>query len=1283
MSNSRGIQLISRPSRRRGEAIVFIADSVKSLFMLAALFLVFSLFFLPYAGAQLYSGSVAGTVTDPSGAVIPSAKITLVDENKGYTFSAKTDGAGRYLFRQVAPGKYAVSAEAPTFQSQRKQGIEVSVNQNVSVEFSLSVGAESQVVDVQARGVELQTEDAVTGQVVDRKFINDLPLVDRDFADLAFLAPGIAEVDTQCSGCMANNFISNGSRNATSDILLDGVTATNFEQNSGILAPTYLPSVDAVEEFKVQQSNFSAEYGFSGATVLNVVTRSGTNNFHGSVYDFFRNQVLDANDWFNNLNGQPRPGLQRNNFGGTVGGPIMKNKLFFFFDYDGSRENDFQSGNSSVPTVNERKGDFGEVCTLQGGSFNGAGACSVPNGQLYDPYSADPTQGIPLRSTIIPFNNLATYQSPGNPRLAGTPFQPAAVRGNLIDPVAFKLMQMFPLPTKATTGVGIDNWFASGSTHNSNNQYDVKVDYRFNNADLLSGKYSQQWGSGQSFNCFNNEADPCNGGPTDFTAHLFALNETHTFSPTLLLSVSYGYTRGWTFEKGITGYYPNVDPVKDLGMPAYFDVSGYRQLPAVNITGYDTSAGNNIGTQTFSYLLEGTDTHQLLTTLSWSRGAHDLKFGGEFRMHRINFRQPGWPGGQGAFDFSGSSKDNGCLDAACDTSDPTPGGDGMASFLMGVGSMLGTGAIGGTYEVPNVVSTQSFQLAGFVQDNYRFSPKLTFNLGLRYELNLPRTERFNRMNWLDPNVINPLNGGTIPGLGTLHGAEVFASSSNRYNYDVDYSNLQPRFGFAYQLPRSFVLRGGYGIYFSTPRSGASGTGPWGFEGYDSQTGWIPSFDGAGVLPGARFSDPYRSYGTGFPDVGPRLPPGNTLGGLNDIGFSAVGPIKGISKNTPYEQAWSFGFQKELPGKIIAEADYVGKKGTHLYFGGFRERDHLGPQFDKQLTTNATYASGLATNQVANPFFGIITDPNSPLSGSTVPAFQLLLPYPQFTNFDGDSPPIANSIYHAAQFRVEKGFSNGLQFLMTYVVSKSIDNSSTTDDSISWLGGGINGDVLHVQDPNNLKSERAESAWDIPQVLQFTYVYALPVGRGKKFGGGMNKVLDAVVGGWQTNGILRFDTGRPILPFLNSPVNIPTYGQRPNLTGILKRNGQSIESDIDHTGVNPNASAPASYFANATEDPNCGCATGVLQVPAPYTLGTAPRVITSVRQPGSRNTTLSLFKEFPIREGKRLEYRLEAFNAFNHPHFNGPDSGVDSPTFGQIGSLAASQRQVQMALKFYW
>src|SRR5947209_2513986 len=284
------------------------------------------------AYGQLYTGSISGTITDPSGAVVPGAEVLAADVDKGFTYKGTTDDAGHYVLRSIPPGNYSITVKVQNFESQRKSGIVIAVNQNAGVDFTLKVGAASQTIEVQAQHVELQTEDATTGQVVDRKFINDLPLVGRDFLNLTYLAPGITDVDNDCKGCMDNNFISNGSRNATADILLDGVSSTNFEQYSGILAPTYTPSVDAVEEFKVQQSNFSAEYVFTGSTLVNVITRSGTNRLHGTLYEFLRNDVFDANEWFNNQAGNPRPAHRENDFGGTIGGPIVKNKTFFFFD---------------------------------------------------------------------------------------------------------------------------------------------------------------------------------------------------------------------------------------------------------------------------------------------------------------------------------------------------------------------------------------------------------------------------------------------------------------------------------------------------------------------------------------------------------------------------------------------------------------------------------------------------------------------------------------------------------------------------------------------------------------------------------------------------------------------------------------------------------------------------------------------------------------------------------------------------------------------------------------
>jgi hypothetical protein len=1211
-------------------------------FMLSLFLLLISL-----ASAQLYTGSIAGTVTDPSGAVISGAKVAAVDQEKGYSFTATTDAQGHYLLRQLPPGKYSVSVEAANFQGEKKQDVILAVNQNASVDFSLKVGPAVQVVDVKAEAVELQTQDAVTGQVVDRKFVNDLPLIGRGVLDLAYLTPGITEVDTDCQGCMANNFISNGSRNATADILLDGVSSTNFEQNSGILAPTYIPSVDAVEEFKVEQSNFSAEFGFTGSTVVNVLTRSGSNEFHGTLYEFLRNDKLDANDWFSNLNGDPRAPLRLNDFGGTFGGPIRKNKTFFFFDYEGNRVRSFASASAGVPTLAMRGGDFGELCTLRGASFDASGQCSDPAGQLWDPFSSTINpQGDVVRTQFIPFNDLSTY--------AG---------GSLIDPVASKLMQLFPRPTQSITSADdlSSDWFASGTDRLSQDQFDIKIDHRFSESKLLSAKYAERRTNTHSFNCFGNAADPCTGGPVQDNAYLFSINYLQTLTPKLLLSLSYGFTRGSVNESGIRGDFPNLDPVTDLGMPAYMDVSGFKQYPAIQINGYDPAfADNNIGTQTFSIIREGQETHTLLGSLSWVRGKHELKFGAEMRVHRINFAQPGWPAGQFQFDES----------ASADTPNPDTrvGGDGMASFLMGIGIMSPPQPDGCDcpYEVPNNVATQNFQFGGFVQDNFRVIPKLTLNLGLRYEVSLPRTERFDRMNYLDPNLSYVLTAAGLPDL-PIKGGEVFVNSGHRYNYDTYYGGIQPRFGFAYELPHSTVLRGGYGIFFSQPRSGAAGTGPWGYQGFDQQTPWIPTLDNQGVLPGPRLSDP-------FPPVGPKLPAGKSLGPSNDVGFDAVGPIPQISHNVPYEQAWSFGIQKELPWKIVAEANYVGKKGTHLYLGGFRNRNLLPASAIRGLTPQEI-GDNLANQLVSNPFFGYITDPLSPLSGDQVFAYQLLLPYPQFTGFDGDSPPIANSIYHAAQFRAEKSFSSGLQFLVTYTISKSIDNASATDDSISWLGGGLQGNTLAVQDPNNLRAERSVSTFDIPQVLQFSYVYALPVGRGRRFGGNMSPVVNGILGGWQLNSIWRFQGGRPIILGLASSTPIPTYGQRANLTGPLQLNPGSRFSKISN------------YFANACEnDPCLNGGPSVVVQPDAYTFGNAPRTISNVRQPGVVNVSMSLFKEFPLsrlREGARLEFRLEAFNVFNHPNLAGPDTVFGDGTFGQITFLSTPMREVQLGLKLYF
>jgi hypothetical protein len=1177
--------------------------------------------------AQLYTSTVTGVITDPTGAVIPNAQARLVDEQKGFAFTAASDSTGRYLFRNVPPGSYKLSVLAQGFQPQEQAGITVDINQNVAVNVALQVGATSQTVEITAAAPVLSTQDAVTGQVVDRRFINDLPLVGRSITDLVVLTPGVTEVDNTCNLCTANNFISNGSRNATSDILMDGVTTTNFEQNSGILFPLYTPSVDAVEEFVVQESNFSAEYGFTGATVVNMVIRSGTNQFHGAAYDFLRNQIMDANNFFSNAAGLPLPPLKKNIFGGTVGGPIKRNKTFFFFDYEGYRQETLSTFTSGVPSSAERTGNFGELCGLAGGSFSANGMCSAAAGQIWDPYTGvyNANLGGPQRSGYVPFDNLTTYMSPG----AGLPRTP----GNLIDPVALKMMQYFPLPN---IGVGTSaynqytNWQGSAGAQGIGNQFDIKIDQRFSDKDLLSGRYSRSWSPGPaSPNCYGNVADPCTGGPAPGDANLVAINLTHTFSPTMLLTMSYGLARSYVFSETIAAepQYKGLGPVSTLGMPSYMNASGIPQIPDIILGNYTSPNGTNLGTQPWSYEREGTETHELLATLNWVKGTHDLKFGFDGRMHRTSYTQPGTPAGYFSYDFTGTSE-----------FPYSGGGDAMASFMTGVG---GPGSWG-QYEVPNYVSTQSFQYGGFVQDNWKVNRKLTLNIGLRYDVNTPRSERYNRMNGFDPSVVSPI---TAPGLGTLYGGEIFMSPSNRNNFGTDYGDIGPRFGFAYQLFNKTVIRGGYGIFYSTDKSGASGTGALGWQGYDEVTNWFPLNPSNGATPYGRLSNP-------FPN-GVLLPPGNSLGLLNDIGLGAAGPIASIDTPNPNEQSWSFGIQHELPSSILLDVTYVGKKGTHLYFGGAGGLNYLGSQIESyspsQIAALNTY--------VNNPFYGIITNVNSGLSAATYPASQFQLPFPQYTSVSGEDPPWANSIYNALQLKAEKRFSHGLQFLATYVWSKSIDDASSTGGAVTWLGG-----VTHLADPNDRELERSLSTWDQPSVLQLTYTYELPIGKGKALLGNANAVVNGILGGWQTNGIWRFTDGRPEILYLSGGQSLPTYGaQQPDLTATL----QCASSNILNQ-----------YFANP----------GAVSVPPPFTLGTAARVDAGCRQPGQRNANLSLFKEFllpRLREGAKLQVRLETYNGLNHPQFSGPNTTVNGGSFGVITSTANTPREVQVALKLYW
>ena len=1177
--------------------------------------------------AQVYSGSLTGIVTDPSGAVIPGAKVTLTDVGKQFEYTAITDATGHYLLRSLPPSTYNLKVEAAGFTTAVQSGIILTVNQSGMVDVAMQVGASATIVEVSATSAALlSTQEASTGQELDRRMINDLPLLGRGVFDLATLSPGMAPAAGFTGGSI--NFISNGSRNSTADILMDGASATSFEQNSGILEPLYTPSVDSVQEFKVQQSNFSAEIGFSGSTIINMVTRSGTNDFHGSGWWFFRDKSLNANNWFNNAAGVPLSPRRYNLFGATVGGPIKEDKTFFFFNYEGSRNTSAGTYRFGVPSEAMRKGDFGELC-VEG--FDAAGQCLNGEGQLWDPYSGtyDENVGGVVKSRFIPFNQMNLYESPGNPKLDGTIYQVRPGVGNLIDPVAAKMITYFPLPNlnvgQANYNI-YDNYLKAASNTGRGDEWDVKIDHSFNENNRLSARFSRGSGFTTPANIFANPLDPVAQAPYPSSSYFFSTNYVRTMSPTTLLNFTLGFTRSYVYSKDIATAYPDYDPVKDLGFPEYITTSGFKATPAVAMDKYATSGNANIGSIPWGIYRSAPETFHLAG--SWSRisGRHDLKIGGEGRMHRQNMTQPGEPAGTFWMDQNTTSQE------------PWYGGDSMASFLTGLGGESGWGE----YEIPMWPATQSFRFAAYVQDNWKVTNKLTVNLGLRYDLETPRTERYNRMSYIDPNAPSPV---VAPGFSNLTGAMKFVSPENRHNYGWDKNNWGPRFGFAYEATPKTVVRGGYGIFYQITTRGAAGVGAYGFAGFDRFTPWVTTFEWDGETPGARLSNPY-------PD-GIWLPPGSSLGDMSYVGEGIKGPIVGWDA-TPYEQTWTMGIQHQLPGNIVVDANYVGKKGTKLFYGGAEGLNYLGPQIEAY---SPEQIAGLKT-YVPNPFYGILPSGSSLGGASEVQAYQLQLPHPQFTGVSGTVIPAANSIYHAFQLKVEKRFSQGLQFLITYTNSKSIDDASVTHGGLTWLGGRTS-----LQNPNNRRLERALSDWDMPQVLGITYVYELPFGRGRAFGNNWNPFVEAVLGGWKTNGIWRFSSGQPLPLGLSGGISLPTYGgQRPNLTGTLERNTGSDWRDR--------------YFTNPE----------VVSVPEPNTIGNAPRNMGDVRSPGVNTANLSVLKEFymnKFREGMHLEFRAEFFNAFNHPQFGAPDTTLEGGNFGVITYQQNDPREIQLALKFYW
>ena len=601
-------------------------------------------------------------------------------------------------------------------------------------------------------------------------------------------------------------------------------------------------------------------------------------------------------------------------------------------------------------------------------------------------------------------------------------------------------------------------------------------------------------------------------------------------------------------------------------------------------------------------------------------GSHVFRFGFEGRLLRHSIDTPQSPDGNFSFPVS--------MTQGPDPTKASPtGGSGLASMLLGLGS-------GTMIQNNKVFSTQSFYYAWYFGDDWRISSKLTLNLGMRYEITVPRTERHDRMNYFDPNVASPLAGPA--GIPDLRGGLVFVGvdGAGPRQFPIIWSNVAPRLGFAYQLDSKTIVRGGGGIFYVPPATGSAGI--IGNFGYATTTSFVGSQDG--LTPYSYLSNPFP---TGLTPI-----TGNSLGLLTGLGQAMTEPLS--TATVPYTENWSIGIQRELPGAMVIDATYVGNHSVNLLAGA------EGNLNLNQLTAQQMALGSSVLQEVANPFYGLIT--TGPLASAKIPEYYLLRAFPQFTSVGLLYPQGSDSVYHALQLKVEKRLAHGLNFLLSYAAQKLIDDNSINEN----LGHNAGS-----QDYWCRKCDRSVSANDVSQRFVYSAVYQLPFGRGRKFGSGWSPFVDAVLGGWQTNGIMTFQTGFPL-----------NVGNGVNTTlGSASAGGQSLRPN--NNGQSANLAGPIEGRLNKYFN------TSVFSPATPFTFGTTGRTLPDVRGPGIRNLDFSIFKNFRIHERLTAEFRGEAFNLSNTVQFGMPNTTLNSNQFGVISSQANAPRQVQVGLKLLW
>jgi hypothetical protein len=1164
--------------------------------------------------AQSGRGTLAGTVADANGAVIPGAVVNLKETNTGSGYATKSSAEGLFTFNELPPGSYTLTVTAPGFESYTQSGIGVEVASTSTVIAALKVGSQSATITVSSDASHLETESTTVGFTMSPQVLESLPLPFggeiRNPLDFAALSPGFA-------GTMSNNpssppsgaFKLSGGQQGGADILLDGATT---ELASANMQVTYNFSVEAVSEFKVMTNTFDAQFGSASGGVVNLASKQGTNTFHGSAYDLLKNRVLDANSWTNDYaNGQAgkvvdtKPIDTQNDFGASIGGPVRipwlyngRDKTFFFFNYEGFRQQNGGTSELSAPTQ-----------AMLGGDFSTLLAPMTVNGQTFQAHI------IYDYSTCTGANQGQPCQAYPNNKITET-----------ADPVFAAASKVMPFSTSTSPYFNIED---SSSNHEQADEWSVRGDQNIGTRNKISGSYftgNMPYVSTQSLG-------PLYTGGNIQGNKYVRLGYDYFISPTMLNHFNAGFTRRHRLETsgegGFGGDWANKFGLKGVGESVFprFDIN---------------YPGNGISEPSDGQSVFDDNVFQYDDAVSWQKGRHSFRFGGEFRAAQFNLGI--LTGSAGHFNFTQGP-----------TSTPSDGnsGFGFASFYRG--AFTSVNGDQSDIVIPQVNGFRAKYLAFFAADDWKVDNKLTLNLGLRFDMPIPVTEQANRMSYVDPTLPNPGAGG-LPGAYVFEGSGTgrLGGSSPQTIFKKAFG---PRVGLAYSVDPRTVVRAGYGIYFSTQRVG-------GFAEDDSQ-GFSSSYTYA--IP----STPQTPVGvlsqiTAYPG---NLPPFIDPTVMNNQGNALFLESKVDRPGTI--QNWTLDVQRQLPFNTIVDVAYVGGHGDHLQ--AFMHDPNQGNPVN--LSYGACLQVDIA-NQATSPACAGHPTVAAPYAGFSGSVSQALRPFPQYGTVTVDSAtmddPFGDYTYDALQAQVTKRVSSGLTVLASYSWSKNITNAdSEYPTEAAWEGNDTSG-ALNTY---NLKPEKALSQFDIPQRVVLAWTYDLPFGKGKQFAnqGGPVNVL---AGGWKIAAVQKYQSG--------TPLSVTSPGWTSGIfAGGEGATGSSSRPNIV-PGVNPNGvSKNFAYGTSLRFNP-------AAFTPAPnFTFGNAPRAL-GIRELFNSSEDFNITKAIPMfTERVHTDFRVEFFDLFNRHRFTGFDTSITcDPTSqscntsgeGEGTGLAYGPRNIQGSLR---